>query len=228
MKSLLFVTLFSLLVVPAMAGSISQCRSFGGLPNFDAVLNYDKFDDIGGTRTLTAIEVIFNLSVFDGHLILDNDSEVSASGSFEFGANAAISSTDVGLVDTSFQHVTGTIEAIHTDTFILAANEGDDLNDYDPSGPDGMEYAGVYETINSSGSIATGAFGGYIGTNTFNIDVAAAQQQDFGGFGGIEWAVTPVYAWGDVTLIYSYEVVPEPATMLLLGLGGLALRRRRA
>ena len=52
-----------------------------------------------------------------------------------------------------------------------------------------------------------------------------AFEQRYSDDSGIEYAVTPLSAAGDVTVIYNY--IPEPATMSLLGIGALALIRRR-
>ncbi len=41
--------------------------------------------------------------------------------------------------------------------------------------------------------------------------------------GGLQWDVSQLYTTGDVTL----TAVPEPATLSLLALGGLAFLRRR-
>jgi opacity protein-like surface antigen len=209
----------------ASAATISETESFSGTPNLTQTLNFDQFDDQGGTLTLQSIQVTISMQVCDGQLVLDNDGEQAASGTFEFGAKADIASTDVSLVDSTLQPVTAELEAIHTGSFSLDANVGDGLNDYDSSAPDGMLYTGGTEADSDTGMIASAAFPGYIGTGTYDIDVSATQWSDFGGVSGIEWAVSPVTASGTVTVTYCY--VPEPASMGLLSLGGLALLRRR-
>jgi hypothetical protein len=51
------------------------------------------------------------------------------------------------------------------------------------------------------------------------------QWTDVGGIGGIEYAVVPASASGDVTVVYNY--VPEPATITLLCIGAAALLKRK-
>lgn len=105
------------------------------------------------------------------------------------------------------------------------ANVGDGPLDFDPTAPDGMQYDGGLESGSDSGFISNTVFGGYMGLGTFDIIADIVQWQDFGGVSGIEWAVTPVNSSGSVTVEYTYT--PEPATLLLLSLGGMLLRKRR-
>ena len=123
--------------------------------------------------------------------------------------------------------VTDELVAIHTDAFDLDGNVGDGAGDYDPSPPDGMEYDGGTENDSDDGFIGAAFFGAYKGTGTFVIDAAVDQWSDFGGVSGIEYAVSPSTADGTVTVIYSWHEIPEPATMSLLALGGLAMLRRK-
>jgi len=209
----------------AMGDPIIQTEPFSGIPSLTETLTFDQFDNVGGTLTLQSVEVIFQLEISGGQLVLDNDGLEAASGSYEFGAKGNIASTDVSLVNGSFQPVTSELGALHDANFSLTANVGDGSGDYDPNSPDGLKYDGGTEDDSDSGFISPLVFVDYIGTGTYDIDAVVTQWQEFGGVSGIEWAVNPVSASGSVTVIYNY--IPEPAALSLLALGGLALIRRR-
>ena len=219
-------------VAPAAAVSITQTKPFDGTPNYTRTLTFDEFDDQGGTLTLQSVQVSVELTVHNGTLRLDNDGEDPASGTFEFGGKGNISSTDVPLLNLVFQPVTSEVAAIHSDSFSLAGNVGDGASDYSPDPPDGMQYVGVNESDSDSGFIHPTYFGQYTGTGTFDINVSVNQWADFGGVSGIEWAVNPGLADGEVTVVYDFGGghVPEPVTMIgvLVSCTGLVryLRRR--
>ena len=86
-----------MLVVPAFvlclcavgsATVITQTETFNGTPNLNRTFTFDEFDDLGGTLTLQWIRVTVTLDAVGGQIILDNDGENPASGSFEFGAKS--------------------------------------------------------------------------------------------------------------------------------------------
>jgi hypothetical protein len=210
--------------------STTETESYSGVPNYSTALTFNQFDTQGGARPLVSIEVILNLQVTGGQYVLDNDGVDSAAGNFEFGGKSGITSTDVTLLNSLAQPVTGTASALHTSTFSLGANVGDGLGDYDPTPPDGMEYLGQTENDSKSGFIGPIFYNmgakGFVGTGQYVITVDANQWSDYGSVGGIEYAVTPVGAGGTVTVIYNWT--PEPATIGLLALGALfGFRRRR-
>ena len=215
------------MVMSGLAGVVNaQLIPFSGTPNLNQALTFDKFDTLGGTRTLTSVEVKFTLNSHNGQLILDNDGALPAAGTFEFGSNGGISSTDVPLVNGIFQPVTANLAAVHSGPFNLAGDPAPISGDFNPAAPDGMQYNGGNESDSDSGFIAPSVFASYIGAGgTFDIDVAVIQWQDFGGVSGIEYAVTPVDVDGSVEVIYTY--IPEPVTLSFMSIGGLALLKRR-
>jgi len=226
--SAIFIVVGFLICLPVgsvgASTNIVQSKDFSGIPNLTETLNFKQFDDLGGTLTLQSIQVLLELEVSGGSMILDNDGVDPAAGTFEFGAKGSISSSDVSLLDIALDPVTGVVEAMHIGTFNLAGNQGDGQTDFDPTNPDGMQYYGSIEFDSDSGFITPIVFSDYIGTGTFDIEFGVTQWQDFGGISGIEWAIAPVSAVGKVEVIYNY--VPEPATMAFLSIGLLFCRRR--
>ena len=221
---------FTLLMTAGVASAvvyppITQTETFSGTPNLARTFTFDQFDDQGGTLVLQSIQVLVELDANGGTLILDNDGEEPAAGNYEFGAKSNISSTDVALLTATAQPVTAELSALTSGPFSLAGNLGDGSEDFDPSAPDGVQIDGGLVSDSDDGYIGSAYFAGYKGLGTFDIDLDAIQWSDFGGVSGIEWAVTPVTASGEVTVIYNY--IPEPATMGLLGIGALALIRRK-
>jgi len=75
------------------------------------------------------------------------------------------------------------------------------------------------------GSLASGFFSEYLGSGTFNIVVNALQSTSVVG-PGIDQSTSSPRLGGNV--VVTYEIVPEPsaASLLILGLGGLAALRR--
>jgi hypothetical protein len=225
-----FVIAFAVLasVSLASAATITQTETFSGIPNFSNDLTFDEFDDLGGTLILNWVRVQLNLNISGGEFTLDNDGVGPASGNYEFGANGAITSTDVALLDSAFQPVVATVPTLSQGVFSLAGDDGDGLGVYDGTAPDGVVVSGGSYSNSDLGFIASSLLSQYMGNGTFDITADLTQWTDFGGVSGIEWAVTPVSADGSVVVTYDYSV-PEPATMSLLAVGGVAalIRRRR-
>lgn len=215
----------------AAAGQISQIKTFSGIPNFSSSLVFNKFDDNGGLCSLNWIKVILTLNVDGGQIVLDNDASSAASGIFEFGGKAGITSATVPMLNTLLQPVVGTVSAAHSGNFSLDPNVGDGPGDYSPLPPDGMLYVGGPETDSDWGYIASTFFPQYTGTGTFTVNIDTNQWQTYGSVSGIEMAITPVSAAGSLEIIYDYTCVPEPSSLMALA-GGLGLlsgliRRRK-
>lgn len=67
----------------------------------------------------------------------------------------------------------------------------------------------------------------FTGLGTISLPASTFTQTLIGYTGGNTLASQATSAQLTGTVTYSYEVIPEPATMLLLGLGGLMLRKNR-
>ncbi len=227
-KRFLFTFAVALLVTAglASAATIPQTLYFSGIPNMNGFLTFNKFNPALGS--LQSIQVGLSLQTSGGEIILDNDSASVASGNFEFGAKGNITSSDVSLIDAGFLPIPGQAGAYHSAAFSLTVNAGDGTGDYDPTPTDGMKYTGGIETDSKTGFVNSLVFGGYTGTGTYDIDYSVTQWLDYGSVSGIEVAFSPVSANGCVTVVYTYDPIPEPATIALLTIGALGLLKRKS
>lgn len=216
---LIFAVLMTI-VSETMANSIIQKQEFSGPPE-SRTLTFDKFNMNG---ILTSVEIAFNLQIEGGTLILDNDSDNSVSGTFEFGVYGDISSNEVNLPDSSL-----TNPVFYSQPFSLGSNAGDGTGDYDPTSPDGLQYNGSSESGVESGSINSIFRNDYVGTGTYNIICSVSPWLNPGDIDGIkiEHSSIPVSTTGCIEVSYNYDVIPEPATISLLLPAIFALRNNR-
>jgi hypothetical protein len=223
-KSFLLLSIVAFVSQPLFAVMLTQTQYFSGSSNSNGTLTFNQFDR--ATGPLKSISILFYLETFGGRLILDNDSTASASGFFEFGASGSIGSNDVALLNPSYIPCLGNVKAIHKQSFSLSPDNGDGLN-FDSSTPDGLSFNGHPE-IASAADIIGEAFWnigkGFLGTSSFGINYSIIQWVDYGSLASMSYAVGPVSFEGLVTLIYTYETAPEPATILFFGLAAAFVR----
>lgn len=224
------ITILSVLACAVSSGfalgqtSIVQTLNFSGVPDFSAPMTFEKFH--GNPADLLDVQITFTMNIDGGQFVVDNDSNTVATTTVNFGANLNASSSDVILLNASFNPIFSGASAINTQTFVLGANTGDGLNDYDPTGPDGGKLVGAPQSSTGGDSVNPAFWGGYTGAGTFNISANASQIGSLSYNSGIETATTPVTAGGTITVTY---VVPEPSSVALSALAviGFAFRRRR-
>jgi hypothetical protein len=213
----------------AFAAIYSQVQNFAGIPNINNTFTFNQFNTSLGT--LTGIQITLTVNSNGGMLVLDNDSASAASGTFEFGAMGNISSTDVILLNSMFASIPGSVGAYHSQTFSLAADNGDGIGNIDSAGPDGMTYTGGSESGSKTGTISNMLWSmgskGFLGTGTYNLLCNIMQWSNLTSTGGVEYSVTPVTAGGSVKVDYVYNAIPEPATLAILALGLLVPMKKR-
>jgi hypothetical protein len=209
----------------------TQTKSFDLVPNFTETLTFDKFDDHGGLWTLNGVYVSMGWQLNGGKLVLDNDGQLPASGEFEIGSDITIESS-LPLYSALNQNPIRLWASNGTSitSFNLAANQGDALGDYDPTGPDGFKFEmGSLSDGITNIQVASSGYPGLMGLGTFDFIASANQSFTTSSLSGVEVQYTPVKYSGYTTLVYDYSVVPEPSTVagLLSGIGALAFGIKR-
>jgi hypothetical protein len=204
--------------------TITQTLNFSGVPDFSQPLLFNKYN--GSPSDLLNVNVSYSITIQGGQFIIDNDSNSPANLTANFGAGLDATSTDVNLLDSSFNAIIDDVSVVNSGTFNLAGNVGDTLNDYDPSGPDGAILVGTTKTKTGGANVNSLFLSQFVGPGTFAINAKANQIGSLSFNSGIETATTPVTAFGTITVTYT---IPEPSSTMLVGLAaaGFAFRRRR-
>ena len=194
------------------------------------IWSFNKFDTLGGTRTLNSVRILFSVQAWGGYIGSDNDGSTTANGSISLDVNGHLSSADVNLLDTSFQNIWGNLLVRELDTLSLAANDGDGAG-YQVGGSDWNLLSGPIEasanSTSADGYIADAVKSGYIGANTFSMTFTSTQVQNLLSGGSVESVISPQTAKGVVTITYDY--IPEPASAslaVLVLVAGFWIRRR--
>ena len=219
----------ALLATCAMASgaTITQTEAFSGVPDFQSTLTFDSFDTSLGT--LDSVEIIADLLITGGQAQVDNESPSTATVSVEFGADADLMSA--GEV---FMPAVNAVASV-TQNLLLDPDDGDGAS-IDPSPTDGATIP-IVSTTGFDSALMVRANGGIeaLQVSTFEDTSAGLDYMimldsgtvfSISGASGVAGGFTPASVAGDVTVVYTYTV-PEPMTMSLLALGGVALLRRR-
>jgi hypothetical protein len=203
---------------------MSNTATFSTDQAADQVISAPKFDTLGGTRVLNFITIeLFHSGSAD--IAGDNDDVDDAAS----GQARLIRQADVtGITDGTYSRSAS--ENALSPITAFAADDGD-LGVFDSSAPDGASFPGLSFADVSEGTdlrLPSALYQG-VGTVDFNVDtITIAQDFTFQGQNPdafqieVENPLQEVY----VKLTYDYTVVPEPASLMLLGLSVLVLRRR--
>ena len=220
-------------LIPAVkAATITQTKTFTGTPTYSSSLTFDQFDNVGGWRILNSVELVASTQTQGGALRLDNDSPTPASGTVTFGSQTLLSSNNVVMRNSGgdiFQ--TNSLHATGSSSLNLGADDGDievgGTPNYSQVGVDYDFYNGGTTNSSASGFVSSSYFADYIGTGTFAVNVDATQLADYSSFSGVQAQIDPLTSNGELTIIYTFTAIPEPAAFAILGFSAIPLLRRR-
>lgn len=212
------------------AATITETEDFSGIPNLTAHLEFEQFNQ-PAWGTINSILITLVLYANGGALRVDNDSSSAASSKVGFGGQATLTSSDVVLLNGSFQNPVGTVVASTSNSVSLAANDGDaevgGTPNFSSQGSDYGQILGQEVSRSASGYVASmfwSSLTGFIGTGSYTLTVNANQYLNLGSLGGAQQQIDPLSVSGTVSVTYDYTgdgppppaPTPEPSTFALL------------
>lgn len=175
-----------------------------------------QFDTLGGTRTLTGVEVEVIIDTFDGKREFDNQSPTGGMVTLAIGSTVRVKGPIPGVGS----QIVVIPDAVTTASTVITATTGDLPADFA-----GTDYAfvdgGILSDLKTASRSAAGDLAPYIGAGlvTFNWDLAGNSftGQDVSVTGGGTFRTTNTTYNFHTTVYYTY--VPEPGTLALAGIG---------
>lgn len=196
----------------SLAGVDTQTQnwSFPLSPN-TATLTFNKFNDAGGTKVLTKVEMLFNAGM-GANVTAENDSTLPAP---DFAVNLS------GFVTVSFSSLSGFAGLTQSGSAGVAATDG--ISD---SGPDFHNFGYLSDSDFGSDDTTSG-LGGYYGPGTINATVFGSGGFSVSGTTDSTLHLSDFTGSGDVTIKYYWDPVPAPASLGIAAMGMIVAGRRR-
>jgi len=217
----LFIT-----AVPAFA-LITEGNDTKSVPDGTmVVLNLPKFNGLLANLTNVWVKVKFEIS--DSVVEMDNDSTSPGTGTAKVTSAFTTFTSSATLLKDDFDTINaGDFGIAESNSFTLGPTTGDPIGQFNATlGADYAYHDFGTITKQDSGNIASIVWGSYVGAGNFQITVEASYLTGatFSGSDGYFQGSTP---HGEVFAQVIYNYIPEPATIGLLSLGGLALFRKK-
>ncbi len=178
------------------------------------ILDFAQFDDASGTLQLETVTLELNLTE-QANVTGENDSAIPGSMAVNLSGNGTASGLGLSAV-VALSETTPSASVTATDG---VPDSGTDYHDFGTVSDSGSDSDMLHYLIDNLSA--------FIGTGTVAIDIDASGGFSISGVTDSTLKISNFGASGNAKMTYGYSTIPEPATLSILGLGGLMLIRKK-